>query len=40
LCGQAGERQVQAKTAAVSGYGMVLYRHGSCANLTVLEAGQ
>lgn len=40
LRGQAGDRQVQAKTAAVSGYGMVLYRHGSCANLTVLEAAQ
>jgi acetyl-CoA acetyltransferase len=40
LRGQAGDRQVKARTAAVSGYGMVLYRFGSCANLTVLEAGQ
>ncbi|MBP2269182.1 acetyl-CoA acetyltransferase [Pseudarthrobacter sp. PvP004] len=40
LRGQGGDRQVQAKLAAVSGYGMVLYRYGACANLAVLEASE
>ncbi|WP_051166333.1 thiolase family protein [Amycolatopsis orientalis] len=38
LTGEAGQRQVRARLGAVSGYGMVLYRHGACANVTVLEA--
>jgi len=38
LMGRAGERQVEARIGVVSGYGMVLYRFGSCANATVLEA--
>ncbi|MHB1837477.1 MAG: thiolase family protein [Solirubrobacteraceae bacterium] len=39
LLGQAGERQVPAaRLAMVSGYGMVLYRYGACANAIVLEA--
>jgi acetyl-CoA acetyltransferase len=38
LRGRAGARQVdRARLAAVAGYGMVLYRYGACANLTVLE---
>ena len=38
LRGEAGERQVGgARTAVVSGYGMVLYRYGACANAAVLE---
>ncbi|TCP55048.1 acetyl-CoA acetyltransferase [Tamaricihabitans halophyticus] len=37
LRGEAGERSVPARIAAVTGYGMVLYRHGACANLAVLE---
>jgi acetyl-CoA acetyltransferase len=38
LRGEAGERQVErARTAAVIGYGMVLYRYGACANAAVLE---
>lgn len=37
LRGTAGRRQVQARHAVVSGYGMVLYRHGACATMTVLE---
>lgn len=37
---EAGERQVQAaRLAAVSGYGMVQYRYGMCANAVVLERG-
>ncbi|MFB9857070.1 thiolase family protein [Paenarthrobacter aurescens] len=40
LRGQGGDRQVQARLAAVSGYGMVLYRYGACANMTVLEAAE
>jgi acetyl-CoA acetyltransferase len=36
--GEADERQVEgARTAVVSGYGMVLYRYGACANAAVLE---
>ena len=39
LCGRAGERQVpNARLAVVSGYGMVEYRYGMCANAVVLEA--
>lgn len=38
LRGQAGERQVTARFGLVTGYGMVLYRYGSCANAVVLEA--
>ena len=39
LRGQAGHRQVGgARTAVVSGYGMVAYRYGACANAAVLEA--
>lgn len=38
LTGQAGERQVEdARLAVVTGYGMVLYRYGACANAVVLE---
>lgn len=38
LRGRAGERQVPgARTAVVSGYGMVIYRYGACANAAVLE---
>jgi acetyl-CoA acetyltransferase len=38
LRGEAGERQVaRARFAAVSGYGMVQYRYGMCANAVVLE---
>lgn len=38
LLGRAGTRQIHhARTALVSGYGMVLYRHGACANAAVLE---
>ena len=37
LRGEAGARQVHgARSAVVSGYGMVLYRYGACANATVL----
>ena len=35
---RAGVRQVSARTAAITGYGMVLYRYGAVANLTVLAA--
>ena len=39
LRGRAGERQVDgARLALASGYGMVAYRHGACANAVVLEA--
>jgi hypothetical protein len=39
LLGCAGERQVEgARLACVTGYGMVLYRYGACANAVVLEA--
>lgn len=39
LLGHAGERQVErARLAVVTGYGMVLYRYGACANAVVLEA--
>jgi acetyl-CoA acetyltransferase len=38
LRGAAGDRQVQdARLGVVSGYGMVAYRHGACANVAVLE---
>jgi len=38
LLGRAGERQVDdARLAVVTGYGMVLYRYGGCANAVVLE---
>ncbi|OMQ23890.1 thiolase family protein [Rhodococcus sp. D-1] len=37
LRGRAGQRQVNARIAAVSGYGMVAYRYGACANLAILE---
>jgi acetyl-CoA acetyltransferase len=38
LRGAAGERQIPgARLAAVSGYGMVQYRYGMCANAVVLE---
>jgi acetyl-CoA acetyltransferase len=30
--------RVEARRAVVSGYGMVLYRHGACASAAVLEA--
>lgn len=37
---EAGARQVaRARFAAVSGYGMVQYRYGMCANAVVLESG-
>jgi acetyl-CoA acetyltransferase len=40
LLGHAGERQVEnARLALVTGYGMVLYRYGACANAVVLERG-
>jgi acetyl-CoA acetyltransferase len=38
LLGRADGRQVDARRAVVSGYGMVLYRYGACANAAVLEA--
>jgi acetyl-CoA acetyltransferase len=38
LLGRAGDRQVRdARVGLVSGYGMVLYRYGACANAVVLE---
>lgn len=38
LQGRVGERQVDgARRALVTGYGMVLYRYGACANAAVLE---
>jgi acetyl-CoA acetyltransferase len=39
LRGEAGPRQVEdARTAVVTGYGMVVYRYGGCAGAAVLEA--
>ena len=39
LRGRAGGRQVEgARLGLASGYGMVAYRHGACANAVVLEA--
>lgn len=39
LGGRCGERQLpRARTALVSGYGMVEYRYGMCANAAVLES--
>jgi acetyl-CoA acetyltransferase len=39
LRGRGGARQVAgARLALVTGYGMVAYRHGACANAVVLEA--
>ena len=37
LLGVAGERQVDARVALVTGYGMVLVRHGACHSAAVLE---
>jgi acetyl-CoA acetyltransferase len=37
LLHRAGDRQVDARFGVVSGYGMVLYRYGACATMTVLE---
>jgi hypothetical protein len=38
LRGESGGRQVEAaRLGVVSGYGMVAYRHGACANAAVLE---
>jgi acetyl-CoA acetyltransferase len=38
LRGRAGQRQVESARIGVStGYGMVLWRHGACANVAVLE---
>lgn len=37
LRGRATGRQVEARIGVVTGYGMVLYRHGSCGNVAVLE---
>jgi acetyl-CoA acetyltransferase len=39
LRGEAGARQVErARTAVVTGYGMIAYRHGACSNAVVLRA--
>ena len=40
LMGTAGKRQISARHAVVSGYGMVLYRYGACATMSVLEAAK
>ncbi|MFF2840793.1 thiolase family protein [Paenarthrobacter sp. NPDC057981] len=40
LIGTAGARQVTARHAVVSGYGMVLYRYGACAAVSILEAAK
>ncbi|NUP73571.1 MAG: thiolase family protein [Sinomonas sp.] len=37
LLRRAGDRQTNARFGVVSGYGMVLYRHGACATMAVLE---
>jgi len=39
LLGTVGARGIGARRAVVTGYGMVLYRYGACANAAVLEAG-
>jgi hypothetical protein len=39
LLGTAGGRRVDARLALVTGYGMVLLRHGACHNAAVLERG-
>jgi len=38
LLGQAGERQVAARRAVVTGYGSVVYLHGGCAAAAALES--
>ncbi|NKX55584.1 thiolase family protein [Arthrobacter mobilis] len=38
LLRQAGDRQTDARFGVVSGYGMVLYRYGACANMAILES--
>jgi acetyl-CoA acetyltransferase len=38
LLGRADGRSIEARRAVVSGYGMVTYRYGTCANAVVLEA--
>jgi acetyl-CoA acetyltransferase len=41
LRGEAGERQVEgARTAVVTGYGMIAYRYGACSNAVVLRAAE
>jgi len=41
LTGTAGARQLDdARLGVVTGYGMVLYRYGACANIAVLEAAR
>jgi acetyl-CoA acetyltransferase len=38
LRGEAGERQIEgARTAVVTGYGMIAYRYGACSNAVVLR---
>jgi acetyl-CoA acetyltransferase len=38
LLHRAGDRQTDARFGVVSGYGMVLYRYGACATMSVLES--
>jgi acetyl-CoA acetyltransferase len=41
LRGEAGERQVEgARTAVVTGYGMIAYRYGACSNAVALHAAE
>jgi acetyl-CoA acetyltransferase len=41
LRGEAGKRQVEgARTAVVTGYGMIAYRYGACSNAVVLRAAE